>query len=70
VEAKESALKLEANSWEIKRQQLVSEHALKLRQSQTQSNTKIAQLERELSRIRSQLEDAHEENERLVVSAS
>jgi len=68
VEAKESARTLEANSFEIKRQALVSQHALALRQSQGASNSKIAQLERELSRIRSNLEEAREENERLTIT--
>jgi len=68
VEAKESARTLEANSFEIKRQALSSEHALSLRQSQATSNSKIAQLERELSRIRSNLDDAREETERLTVA--
>jgi len=70
VEAKESARTLEANSFEVKRQALVSQHALALRQSQASSNSKIAQLERELARIRSSLDDAREENDRLVLSSS
>jgi len=68
VEAKESARTLEANSYEVKRQAIASEHALALRQSQASSTSKISQLERELSRIRSSLDDAREENERLALA--
>jgi len=65
---KKAQKKLEANSFEIQRQALASQHTLALRQSQATSKSKIAQLEREVSRIRSALEDAHEENERLSVA--
>jgi myosin heavy subunit len=68
VDAKESARTLEASSFEIKRQALVAEHQLALRQGQAAQNSKIAQLERELSRIRGDLDDAREENERLTLA--
>jgi len=68
VEAKESARTLEANSFEVKRQALASEQALTLRQSQAQAKSKISSLERELARIRSNLDDAREENERLALA--
>jgi len=68
VEAKESARTLEANSFEVKRQAIVSEQALALRQSQAQAKSKISSLERELVRIRSNLDDAREENERLALA--
>jgi len=68
VEAKDSARTLEHSSFEIKKQALVAEHQLELRQSGAQSRGKIAQLERELHRTRSSLEDAREENERLTVA--
>jgi len=65
---KKAQKKLEANSFEIQRQALASQHALALRQIQAASKSKIAQLEREVARIRSALDDAHEENERLSVA--
>jgi len=68
VEAKDSARTLEASSFEIKRQALASEHALQLRQAQQSSNSRIAQLERELGRLRSQLDDARDETERLTLA--
>jgi len=68
VEAKESARTLEASSFEIKRQALSSEHALQLRQAQQSSNSRINQLERELNRLRSQLDDARDETERLTLA--
>jgi len=68
VDAKESARTLETSSFEIKRQALVAEHQLALRQGQAAQNSKIAQLERELSRVRGDLDDAREENERLTLA--
>jgi len=68
VDAKESARTLKVSSFEIKRQALVAEHQLGQRQSAAGSNSKIAQLERELSRIRSSLDDAREETERLTLA--
>jgi chromosome segregation ATPase len=68
VEAKESARTLETSSFEIKKQALQAEHQLALRQSQAAQNSKIAQLERELARVRGDLDDAREENERLTLA--
>jgi chromosome segregation ATPase len=68
VDAKESARTLEASSFEIKKQALVAEHQLALRQGQAAQNSKIAQLERELARVKGDLDDAREENERLTLA--
>jgi len=68
VEAKDSARTLEHSGFEIKKQALVAEHQLELRQSGSASKSKINQLERELHRLKSSLEDAREENERLTLA--
>jgi chromosome segregation ATPase len=68
VEAKESARTLETSSFEIKKQALQAEHQLALRQAQAGQNSKIASLEREVGRLRADLDDAREENERLTLA--
>jgi len=68
VEAKDSARTLEHSGFEIKKQALIAEHLLELRQSGSASKSKTAQMERELHRIKSSLEDAREENERLTLA--
>lgn len=66
VEAKESARQMETSNWEIKRQALIAEHQLALKQSETGKNAKVAQLEREVQKIKSELDDCHEEIDRLT----
>jgi len=68
VEAKESARQMETSNWDIKRQALVAEHQLALKQSETGKNARVAQLERELQKVKSELDDAQEEVERLTVA--
>jgi cell division septation protein DedD len=65
IEAKEAARAAEASNWEIKRQTLAAEHQLALRQVEAEKNSRIAQLERELSKVKDELNDAMEEIESL-----
>jgi len=65
IEAKEAARAAEASNWEIKRQTLAAEHQLALRQVEAEKNSRIAQLERELSKLKDELNDAMEEIESL-----
>jgi len=68
VDAKESARSLETSNWEIKKQALVAESQFALKQSDTSKNSRIAQLEREVAKLKGELEDAQEEVERLTVT--
>jgi len=68
VDAKESARTLETSSFEIKKQALQAEHQLALRQSQAAQNSKNAQLERQLLKLQSEVDDLREENERLSLA--
>jgi len=68
VEAKESARTQESSNWDIKKQAMAAEHQLGLRQSETAKNGKIAQLEREVAKLKIELEDAQEEVERLTLA--
>jgi len=68
MDAKESARTLETSSFEIKKQSLQAEHQLTLRQSQAASNSKISSLEREIAKVKNELDDAREENERLTLA--
>jgi len=68
IDAKESARQMENSSWDIKKQTLTAEHQLALRQSETAKNSRIAQLEREVNKMKGELDDAHEEIERLTVA--
>jgi len=65
TEAKEAARAAEASNWEIKRQTLAAEHQLALRQVEAEKASRIAQLERELSKVKDELNDAMEEIENL-----
>jgi len=68
VEAKESARQMETSGWDIKKQTLTAEHQLALRQTETSKSSRIAQLEREVNKMKVDLDDAHEEIERLTVA--
>jgi len=68
VEAKESARALEASSFDIKKQALVAEHQLALKQNEASQKSRLAQLEREIQRAKADLDDAREENERLTLA--
>lgn len=68
VEAKESARTQESSNWDIKKQAMAAEHQLGLRQSETTKNGRIAQLEREVAKLKIELEDAQEEVERLTLA--
>jgi len=68
VEAKESSRSLEASSFEIKKQSLVAEHQLALKQAQATNNGRIQQLEREIQRSKEELDHTREENERLTLA--
>jgi len=59
---------MEGSNWEIKKQAIAAEHQLGLRQSETGKNARIGQLEREVQKLKIELEDAHEEVERLTVA--
>jgi predicted RNase H-like nuclease (RuvC/YqgF family) len=47
---------------------MAAEHQLGLRQSETSKNGRIAQLEREVAKLKIELEDAQEEVERLTLA--
>jgi chromosome segregation ATPase len=68
VEAKESARTQESGTWDIKKQAMAAEHQLGIRQSETSKNGRIAQLEREVAKLKIELEDAQEEVERLTLA--
>jgi len=68
VEAKESSRTLEASSFEIKKQSLVAEHQLALKQAQATNNSRIQQLERDIQRFKQELDQTNEENERLTLA--
>jgi len=68
VEAKESSRTLEASSFEIKKQSLVAEHQLSLKQAQATNNSRIQQLERDIQRGKQELDQTNEENERLTLA--
>jgi len=68
TEAKESSRQMEGSNWEIKKQAIAAEHQLGLRQSETGKNARIGQLEREVQKLKVELEDAQEEVERLTVA--
>jgi len=65
TEAKEAARQAEASNWEIKKQSLQAEHKLTLRQVEVEKNARIAQLERELHKVKDELNDAMDEIEKL-----
>jgi len=68
VEAKESSKSLETSNFEIKKQSLVAEHQLQLKQAQATNNSRIQQLEREITRSKEDLSKTLEDNERLTLA--
>jgi len=68
VEAKESSRSLEASSFEIKKQSLVAEHQLSVKQAQSTNNARISQLEREIQKAKDELDNTRDENERLTLA--
>jgi len=66
VEAKEAARSAESSSWDIKKKAQSAEHALALRQGETERNARVSQLERELLKVKDELNDALEEIETLT----
>jgi myosin heavy subunit len=65
VEAKEAARQSEASGWDVKKKSLSSEHSLALRNVEAEKTARIAQLERELTKAKGELNDALEEIETL-----
>jgi len=68
VEAKESSKSLETSNFEIKKQSLVAEHQLQLKQAQATNNSRLQQLEREIARSKEDLSKTLEDNERLTLA--
>jgi len=68
VEAKESSKSLETSNFEIKKQSLVAEHQLQLKQAQATNNSRIQQLERDITRSKEDLSKTLEDNERLTLA--
>jgi myosin protein heavy chain len=66
VEAKEAARSAEASGWDIKKKSLGGEHSLSLHQLESEKNARISQLERELLKVKDELNDALEEIESLT----
>jgi len=58
VETKEAARSTEVSGWDMRKQALVSEHQLEIKRAESKQNSKIAQLEAELERVRADLENS------------